>query len=79
MKEDLTYENDIPRFEYVGLRKSSLPVINHVNATRSQPYRKFSSDIISTTDDARSDGLSSAAVSCHFYTETRAVSRPCER
>ncbi|XP_053694272.1 uncharacterized protein LOC128742086 [Sabethes cyaneus] len=66
VEENLTYENDIPKFEYVALRKSSLPVINHVNGTRSQPGRKLSSDIISTTGNARSDGLSSNVVICHL-------------
>ncbi|XP_055549403.1 uncharacterized protein LOC129732498 [Wyeomyia smithii] len=64
VEEDITFKNDIPQFEYTGLRKSSLPVINHEHATRTQPRRKLSSDIISTTANACLDG-SSAVVICH--------------
>ncbi|XP_058821549.1 uncharacterized protein LOC131683523 [Topomyia yanbarensis] len=61
-----TYENDITLHKFMGHRKSSLPIINHADVTRSQRHRKLSSDIISTTGNGRSDGPDSSVVICHL-------------
>ncbi|XP_058455844.1 uncharacterized protein LOC131433085 [Malaya genurostris] len=61
-----TYENASTTQNFMGHRKSSLPVIHHVNVIHPQRYRKLSSDIAGATGNGRSDEADSSVVKCHL-------------